>query len=92
LRGVLRPGRGGDGAARTTEDNEKGVALRIYLDASMVGERRPHKPAMHSQRIAVVLLQPLHQLRRLRDVRKEKRDCPARECDHELLSSHDGAG
>jgi len=89
---TLRPSCGCDCVACATEGNEERVALRIYFRATVLGEHRPQQRSMGGEHIAVVLLQPLHELGRLGDVGKEKRDGPAGQFDHQASSSHRPSG
>ena len=55
----LRCDSGRDGVPGTGEGDEKGVSLRVDLDAAPRGECHPKEPAMLGEHIAVALPQGL---------------------------------
>src|SRR6266540_620999 len=84
----LRCNGGRDGVPRTAEGDEKGVSLRVDLDAAALGERRPKKTAMFGKHVAVVLPQPFDELGRAIDVREEKGDGSGRQLGHWCLDRY----
>jgi hypothetical protein len=58
----LRCNGGRDGVSRTGEGDEKGVSLRVDLDAAALRERGTKKMAMFGKHVAVALAQPLYEL------------------------------
>jgi hypothetical protein len=72
---------------RARSDEER-VALRIHLRAGVLRKRRPQQRSMRGEHIAVLLLQPLHELGRVGDVGKEKRDGSTGQFDHGSILSH----
>ena len=72
--GPLGHAGGLDRCARTAEDDEERVALRVDLDPAAVGERLAQHPVVGSEHLAVaVTAKPLEQARRALDVGEQKR-------------------
>ena len=84
--------RGGSGGVRRSgERNEERVALRVDLDAVVVGEHRAESPPMLVQRLSVVVSQLVQQPRRALHVREQQRHDTGREIAHHRARSWSGA-
>ena len=71
---VLRVDCRRDRVARPGEDEEERVALRVHLDTARRAEGIADDPAMRGQDLAVVVPEPLEELRGVLDVGEDESD------------------
>ena len=77
----------GDCIRRAGECDEKRIALRVDLDALVLGKRRAESPPMFVQRLPVVVAELMQQPRRAFDVREQQRHNTGREIAHHRTRS-----
>ena len=79
---TLRLDGGRDRVARTWEDEEERVALRVDLDPVEGRERVADHHPVHGQHLVVAVVESLEELRRLLDVREDEGDRSTRQLGH----------
>jgi hypothetical protein len=85
--GALSVHRGDDGLARSPEDDEQAVALRVDLAAAVPLEGLAQDPPVVRHRIGERVAETSQEPRGALDVREEQGDCSGRKLAHGLLDA-----